>query len=140
MYKKNLQAYKTQSLEAEVSVADPHRIIQLMMQGVLERLAQAKGAISRRNFEMKSETISKAQALLNGLQDSLDMSQGKLSDDLYALYDYMKDRLTYASVKLDTNAVDEVANLMITIKSAWDQIPESEKQKGFELRQQQGEL
>lgn len=49
MYKKNLQAYKTQSLEAEVSVADPHRVIQLMMQGVLERLAQAKGAISRRN-------------------------------------------------------------------------------------------
>lgn len=140
MYKKNLQVYKTQSLEAEVSVADPHRIIQLMMQGVLERLAQAKGAITRRDFEMKSETISKAQALLNGLQDSLDLSQGKLSDDLYALYDYMKERLTDASIKLDTNAVDEVASLMITIKSAWDQISESDKQRGFELRLQQGEL
>ena len=140
MYKKNLKAYKAQSLEAEMSVADPHRVIQLMMQGTLERLAQAKGAIIRRDFETKAEAISKAQALLNGLQDSLDMSQGKLSEDLYVLYDYMKQSLVTASVKLNPEVIDEVANLMITIKSAWDQISDTEKQKGFDMRQQQGLL
>lgn len=140
MYNKNIQAYKTNTLEADLSVADPHRVIQLMMQGILERLALAKGAIDRKDYEKKSDTISAAMALINGLQDSLDLSEGKISEDLYALYSYMKDRLLDASKNLDKNAIDEVANLIITIKSAWDQIPEEEKQAAYALREQKGSV
>ena len=132
MYNRNLKAYKTTSLDAELAVADPHRVIQMLMQGVLERLAQAKGAIERRDFSAKSTSISKAMAIINGLQDSLDLSHGQIPQDLYALYDYMKDRLMDASKNMDCEAIDEVANLMITIKSAWDNIPDAEKQKAFE--------
>ena len=85
MYNKNLKAYKTNSIEADLSVADPHRVIQLMMQGLLERLAQAKGAIERRDYSAKSIFISKSMALINGLQDSLDFSYGKVPEDLHAL-------------------------------------------------------
>ena len=131
MYNKNIRAYKSTTLEAELSVADPHRVIQLMMQGVLERLALAKGAIDRRDFEKKSDTISAALALLNALQDSLDLSHGQVPQDMLALYLYMKDRLTDASTHMDVAALDEVTNLMTTIKSAWDQIPEAEKQKAY---------
>lgn len=138
MYQKNIKAYKANILEAEMSVADPHRVIQLMMAGLLERLAMAKGAIDRKDFEAKSVAVSKSQALINGLQDSIDMSQGEISDRLYALYDYMKDRLMDASINMDKQPIDEVANLMITIKSAWDKIPEEEKQKAYAARQQQG--
>lgn len=138
MYQKNLKAYKQNVLDAEMSVADPHRVIQLMMNGFLERLALAKGAIDRKDYEAKSVAVSKAHALLNGLQDSLDMSQGEISEQLYSLYDYMKRRLMEASVNLDKAALDEIANLMITIKTAWDKIPEEEKRKGYEMRQQQG--
>lgn len=132
MYNRNLKAYKTTSLDAELAVADPHRVIQMLMQGLLERLAQAKGAIERRDFSGKSTAISKAMAIINGLQDSLDLSYGQIPQDLYALYDYMKDRLMDASKNMDCEAIDEVANLMITIKSAWDNIPDAEKQKAFE--------
>jgi flagellar protein FliS len=131
MYKKNLQAYKNNGIQAEIMVADPHRVIQLMMQGILERLAQAKGAIDRRDFEAKSNLISKSMALINGLQDSLDMTHGDIPKDLFALYTYMKERLMDASRNMDKNAIDEVAQLLITIKSAWDQIPEEEKQLAF---------
>lgn len=140
MYHKNLKAYTTNNLQAEMSVADPHRVIQLMMQGALERLAQAKGAISRRDMEAKSTSLSKAQALICGLQDSLDLSQGKISEDLFALYEYMKQQLWTAGIDLDLAKIDEVANLIITIKSAWDQIPDSEKEKGYDIRQQQGDI
>ncbi len=140
MYQKNLKAYTTNNLQAEMSVADPHRVIQLMMQGTLERLAQVKGAITRRDMEAKATSLSKAQALICGLQDSLDLSQGKIAEDLFALYEYMKQQLWTASVDLDLTKIDEVANLMITIKSAWDQISESEKEKGYDMRQQQGDI
>ena len=141
MYHKNLKAYKTNVLEAEMSVADPHRVIQLMMNGLLERLAMAKGAIDRKDYEAKAVAISKAQAIINGLQDSIDMTQGEISERLYALYDYMKQRVIDASVNMDKQPLDEVANLMITIKIAWDKIPDEEKQKAYEMReQQQGQL
>ena len=89
MYHRNLKAYKATSIEADLAVADPHRVIQLMMQGLLESLAQAKGAIERKDMEEKARTISKAQGLVHGLQDALDMTQGQIAEDLFALYAYM---------------------------------------------------
>ena len=139
MYKKNINAYKSNSLEADMLVADPHRVIQLMLQGLLERLAQMKGAIERKDYQMKSVLVSKAMALINGLQDSLDLSYGKIPEDLFALYDYMKIRLLDSSKNMDTAAIDEIMGLVITIKSAWDQIPEAEKQQAYIMRQQKGE-
>jgi flagellar biosynthetic protein FliS len=140
MYQKKLEAYKNLNLEAEISVASPHRVIQMLMQGLLERLALCKGAIARRDFEAKAVAVSKAQALINGLQDSLDLSQGQIAEDLYALYSYMNQKLMSASINLSTDDIDEVAQLMITIKSGWDQIPEDEQQKAYETREKLGML
>lgn len=123
MYRKNIKAYTTQNLQAEMAVADPYRVIQLMMQGCIERLAQSKGAIERRDFEGKSIAISKSMALINGLQDALDLSYGKVPEDLFALYDYMKQRLLDASSNMDVEPLDEIGRLMLTIKSGWDSIP-----------------
>lgn len=132
MYRKNIKAYTTQSLQAEMAVADPYRVIQLMMQGCIERVAQAKGAIERRDFENKSIAISKSMALLNGLQDALDLSYGKVPEDLFSLYDYMKQRLLDSSRHMDVVPLDEVSTLMITIKSGWDAIPEKERKQALE--------
>jgi len=136
MYSRNLNAYKATSVTADSAVADPHCVIQLMMQGVLERLAQAKGAIERQDMEAKSTAVSKAQGLLHGLQDALDMSQGTISENLYSLYSYMDERVRDASLGLDVAPIEEVMALMITIKSAWDLVPEAAKQEGYQMRQQ----
>ena len=140
MYHRNMKAYKATSIAADLAVADPHRVIQLMMQVFLERLAQAKGAIERQDMEAKSTAVSKAQGLLHGLQDALDMSQGAISEDLHGLYAYMDERIWDASLTRDVAPLEEVMNLMVTIKSACDQLPEAEKQQGFQMRQQLGEL
>ena len=106
-------------------------MIQLLMQGCLERLAQARGAVERRDFEQKSLSISKTMAIINGLQDSLDLSYGQVPEDLFALYDYMKARLMDASRDMNIEAIDEVMNLMLTVKSAWDSIPVEERDKAL---------
>lgn len=129
MYRKHIKAYTTQNLQAEMAVADPYRVIQLMMQGCIERVAQAKGAIERKDFENKSIAISKSMALINGLQDALDLSYGKVPEDLFALYDYMKQRLLDSSRNMDVAPLDEVSKLMLTIKSGWDAISEEERKQ-----------
>ena len=130
MYGRNLKAYKKTNLEAELSVADPHRVIQMMYEGLIERLSQAKGAIMRHDYEYKADRISKAVGIINGLQSALDnRSNPELGQRMFALYDYMKELLTKASVCLDTAPIDEVINLILPIKQAWDQIPQDIKEK-----------
>ncbi len=124
MYGRNLKAYKKTNIEAELAVADPHRIIQMLFEGLIERLSQAKGAILRNDLEYKSDRISKAQGIIYGLQSSLDKKADPvLFDRMYALYDYMRELLTKASVNLDSAPIDECINLIIPIKQAWDKIP-----------------
>lgn len=130
MYGRNLKAYKKTNLEAELSVADPHRVIQMMYEGLIERLSQAKGAIMRHDYEYKADRISKAVGIINGLQSALDnRSNPELGQRMFALYDNMKELLTKASVSLDTAPIDEVINLILPIKQAWDQIPQDIKEK-----------
>ncbi len=130
MYGRNLKAYQRTSLEAELSVASPHRVIQMLFNGLLERLSQAKGAIERKDYEYKANRISKALGIIEGLQGALDRKENPaLGDKMYALYDYMKELLGEASSTLDEKPIDEVINLLMPIKNAWDNIPEDIKQK-----------
>ncbi|MNP52858.1 hypothetical protein D3C76_1472790 [compost metagenome] len=52
----------------------------------------------------------------------------------------MDERIWDASLARDSVPLDEVMGLMVTIKSGWDQLPETEKQQGYQMRQQLGEL
>lgn len=127
MYQKKIKAYTTQNIQSELAVADPYRVIQLMMQGCIERLAQAKGAILRKDFEAKSIAISKVLGLIYGLQEALDLSYGKVPEDLFSLYEYMKQRVLDASRDMVIEPLEEVSDLMLTIKTGWDSIPLEER-------------
>ena len=48
-----------------------HCLIQMLMQGVLQRLAEAKGAMQRNVIADKGEAIGKAITILSGLDDCL---------------------------------------------------------------------
>jgi flagellar protein FliS len=71
------------------------------------------------------------------LRDTLDMStKGEFSNNLFALYDYMIQRLTDANVQNSLKIMDEVINLMLPIKTAWAQIPEAAKHEAYEAQRQ----
>lgn len=132
-----IKAYRAVGVKDDLAVADPHRVIQLLMQGALENMAKAKGFIERKDFAGKSETISKAISIISSLQACLDMeAAGEISDNLFALYDFMLNHLTIASRDLDINKIDEVISLLVTIKSAWDQIPVADREAGYQLQAQ----
>ncbi len=129
-----IKAYKSVGIKDDLAVADPHRIIQLLMQGSLENMAKAKGAMERKDFAEKSRTVSKAMSIISALQHSLDMDVGgEVSQNLWSLYDFMVNHLMQASRESNTAKVDDVIEIMIKIKSGWDAIPVEERQKGFQL-------
>jgi flagellar protein FliS len=124
-----MNEYKNAGANAEVMDADPHRLIQMLMEGALDRIAIAKGAMQQKNPAVKGERISSAITIIEGLRHSLNKDAGgELAMNLDDLYEYMASRLMEANIKDDVEMLDEVADLIRKIKSGWDEIPQRLKQ------------
>jgi len=120
---KAMKQYQQVSLEARVAEASPHGLIQLLMQGGLERLAQARGAIERGQLAERGELISKAIGIVGGLREALNPEAGgELALNLDRLYAYMTERLLEANRNGDAAILDEVSGLLREVKSGWDAI------------------
>ena len=121
-----MKQYQTVNVNAQVSEADPHRLIQMLMEGGLQRIAQAKGAMQHGNVALKGQRISKALGIIGGLRDALNAEKGgELALNLDRLYAFMQDRLTQANLKNDVSMLDEVADLLREVKAGWDGIRQS---------------
>jgi flagellar protein FliS len=108
--------------------ASPHRLVQMLMEGTLEKIALAKGNMTNNDTANKGENISKAIAIIGGLKSSLNKDAGgALAENLSNLYDYMANRLVVANLLNDESILDEVASLMVEIKMGWDGIPDEFK-------------
>ena len=125
MLNKASAQYQQVSTHSGIEDASPHRLIQMLMEGVLQRLAQAKGAIQRSAVNDRGEAIGKAITIVGGLRDSLNKQvDGELAANLDDLYDYIQRRLLAANIGSSEEIVDEVMTLMSTIKAGWDGIAE----------------
>ena len=118
-----MKQYQQVGVQAQVTEASPHRLIQLLMQGGLDRIYQAMGAIEFGRVAEKGELIGKSIAIVGGLREALDFNEGgEIAQNLDRLYEYMIMRLTDANRKNDPSLLGEVADLLREIKLAWDQI------------------
>lgn len=123
---KGIQAYKKDSLRSDLASASPHRVIQLLMQGALERIALGKGCIERKDFMGKGEHLSRATEIINALRDALERDANpELVDNLDSLYLYMIEQIAFSSSEMSTEKLDHVSSLILTIKGSWDQISDA---------------
>lgn len=126
-----IEKYGRVATESEVAYASPHRLVQMLMEGALEKAATAKGCIERKELAGKSRHISWAMSIIAGLRSSLDLDNGgAIAANLDDLYEYMNRRLIDATTANDTQAVTEVIDLLLEIKGAWDAMPDDIKFAG----------
>ncbi|MBI5461128.1 MAG: flagellar export chaperone FliS [Gammaproteobacteria bacterium] len=120
---RGVAAYAHVSVQCGVSSASPHRLVQMLMEGALDRIATAKGCLERKQVAAKAQQIGMAISIVSGLRASLDMDAGKeIAQNLDDLYAYMERRLFEANLRNDTSILDEVTGLITQIKEAWDAI------------------
>ncbi len=119
-----LKAYENVGLETAIQSASPHKLILMLFEGARQAMLSARAGIEEGDTPKKGMAISKAiDIILNGLRASINLEDGgKLSEDLYALYDYMGRRLLHANLHNDLGALDEVTRLLGEIHSAWIEI------------------
>ena len=130
-----LKPIKKTSVKQDVSTADPHKLTLLLIQGAMDRIAYAKGAIDRKDFVDKAKFVTKATSILIYLRDTLDMKVGgEVAENLFALYNYIVDIINEGHFNNDTAKLDEAYGLLSPIRDAWVSIPESAKSEAYEKK------
>jgi flagellar secretion chaperone FliS len=89
-----LAAYQSVSVHGGVATEDPHRLVLMLMDGALERIAEAHGCIEHGDIVRKAKLLSQAVHILTELRSSLDLAKG-----------------------------GDLARLMSQIRSAWVAVP-----------------
>ncbi|MGC6387188.1 flagellar export chaperone FliS [Ewingella sp. S1.OA.A_B6] len=126
MYKaKGTQAYAQIGVESAVMSATPHQLVVMLFDGARSALIRAGIFIQQGNIAEKGAALSKAINIIDsGLKAGLSREKGNpdLVDKLEALYSYMVQRLLYANLHNDSQAITEVQVLLENIADAWRQI------------------
>jgi flagellar protein FliS len=129
-----ISAYVQTGIETGVPEADPHRLIQMLFEGVLAAIADARVKLDAGDIPGRGQAISKAIAIIEqGLQPSLDTTNGgELADRMNALYAYIVTRLLQANLKAQQEGLDEATRLISELHAGWKAIGQA--QDGENLR------
>ena len=117
-------AYRQVGVQSGLESASPHRLVQMLFDGLLQNLNTTIGALQRGDIELKGQEIGRAVRILEeGLKGGLNREQGgELAANLGALYDYCVQKLTFANLRNDVQAIEEVITLMSPIAKSWQEI------------------
>ena len=127
--KSALQEYNQVGVHSSVEGANPHQLIQLLLDSALDKIRVAKGHMLHQQIEQKGANISSAILIIEGLRASLDKnSGGEIAENLENLYSYMELRLMEANLKNDPAIMTEVVGLLGEIREAWAAIKDQVQQ------------
>jgi len=117
-------AYQRVGLETTLDAADPHKLVDLLFDGLLQAVAQARGAMARGDIAGKGQQIGKAVRIIDeGLKPALNLEKGgELAANLRNLYDFCVLRLTQANLRNDDAALADVLRVLEPLAQGWKQI------------------
>ena len=115
-----MAAYRSTLVHGGVASADPHALVQMLLDAAVDRMAAARGCIERGELAGKAKLLHSCVIILAELRGSLDLAKGgPLARNLRDLYEYMTRRLLVANVRSDAGCVNEVLSLLGEIRGAW---------------------
>ena len=105
--------------ESAVLTATPEQLVVMLYDGANRFLTQSAIAMRDGRAGLAGEKLRRAEAIIDELNLTLDMSYGEVAERLQALYLFFKEHLSVARLKQDASKVDEVARLMRELRGAW---------------------
>jgi flagellar protein FliS len=118
-----LQSYKKVGVYGNLAEASPYKVVQVMLDAVLARIAEATGHLERGEVAAKGEKIGKALSIIEALMLGLDKERGgEIAQNLERLYDYASRTLLKANLENSPELLKEVTSLLREIKLGWDGI------------------
>jgi flagellar protein FliS len=118
-----VDSYRNVNAYGNLADASPYQVVQLMLDAVLSRIAEATGHLERGETAAKGEKIGKALGIIEALLLGLDLQRGgDIATNLERLYDYASRTLLKANLENRVDLLKEVSSLLREIKLGWDGI------------------
>lgn len=106
-----------------VETASPLAQVIMLYERAILALMQAKEDIKRKDIKAKIANINKASDIISALNASLDMQRGgEIAQNLRELYDFVGRSLFEVHSKNDLGLLDDIIEILGTLKSGWEQI------------------
>lgn len=119
-----VNSYKNVGLETSVTQANPHQLVGMLFDGLLQSLNAAKIHMENRDFAEKGRAINRAVRILEeGLKAGLDLKNGgEVAANLLALYDFCIYKVSEGNLRNNIGMVQEVINAIQPVADGWNQI------------------
>lgn len=122
-YKKVLNQYKTIDLKTRVEAANPHELINLLLQGARTHIATAQGNIARKQIIEKGEHLSRALSIIAGLKSSLNHEEGgEIATNLLKVYEHIEILILKANLHNNEELLIQSNAMLAQIHEAWQAI------------------
>jgi flagellar protein FliS len=112
------QAYR----ESAVLTAPPERLVVMLYDGARRFLYQAAVTMRAGDVQTSHDRLRRAEAIIEHLLATLDMSQGEVAQQLESIYMFCQRLLAEGRIKQDADKLDQVSELLGGLRDAWEQL------------------
>ena len=108
--------------ESSILTAPPERLVVMLYDGARRFLAQAAYAMRERDVAHAGNRLQRAEAIIEELLATLDMSAGEVAERLEAIYVFSRRTLAEARLEQDPEKVEQVSELLGELREAWAEV------------------
>lgn len=113
--------YIKQYQKQQIETASPERILIMLYNGAINFLKKAKIHFANGEKIEAHNNILSAEKIITEFMTTLDMELGgDLAKNLYALYDYLYNKLVEANMKNKPENLDEVLGHLEKLRDTWN--------------------
>jgi flagellar protein FliS len=110
--------------ESSVLTASREQLVVMLYDGGIRFLRQSAEAMRVGNREVARDRMRRAEAIIDELNYSLDMSYGQIPENLRLIYNFCKRQLIKANLESDATPIDATARLLSELRESWARIAE----------------
>ncbi|MDH5521551.1 MAG: flagellar export chaperone FliS [Acidimicrobiia bacterium] len=112
-----LETYRQSSIDT----ASPGRLIVMLYDGVIASIDKVEAALSTQRPDLATahSELTRAQAIISELLQTLDMSVGPVAISLASLYEFCHRQLVQANVEKSIEPTRAVRDILADLRDAW---------------------
>ena len=114
--------------ESSVLTASPGQLVVMLYDGAIRFLRQSAEHMRAGDRERARERMRRAEAVIDELNWTLDMSHGEIPQRLRAIYLFSKRQLIRANLDAEPARIEGVVRLLTELRGAWATIVERAEQ------------
>jgi flagellar secretion chaperone FliS len=110
--------------ESSIVTASPGQLVVMLYDGAIRYLRQSAEAMRAGRWEQSRERMRRAEAVIDELNWTLDMSHGEIPQRLRAIYLFSKRQLVRANLDAEPARIEGVVRLLTELRGAWATVVE----------------